>query len=213
MNNLAMALADVPQPRETDLQLALSLVEQALACVRTPARGRVSGEAVQVLDVGTGSGCVAVTLALEAPSVRVLATDVSAAALRIAEANAKRLNAAGRVEFRVASLAGDFPAGFDLVVANPPYVPEADRESLAPEVRDHEPSGALFAGPDGLDDLHRIIDGASDWLMPGGALVVEIDPAQADAVSARARAAGLVDVAIVDDLSSRARAMRGRRPA
>jgi release factor glutamine methyltransferase len=163
-----------------------------------------------VLDVGTGSGCVAVTLALEAPSVRVLATDVSAAALRIAEANAQRLGAAGRIEFRIASLADDFPAGFDLVVANPPYVPEADRESLAPEVRDHEPPGALFAGPDGLDVIRRLVPSAAAALRPGGSLVIEIGYGQADAVARMFQATGrFSEIRLAKDLQSIPRIVTG----
>jgi release factor glutamine methyltransferase len=194
----------IPRP-ETEL-----LVEQALGCVGKLASGRASGDAVRVLDVGTGSGCVAVTLALEAPSVRVLATDISAAALRVAEANAQRLGAAGPIEFRMASPADDFPAGFDLVVANPPYVPEVDREALAPEVRDHEPSGALFAGPDGLDMIRRLVPSAAAALRPGGCLVIEIGYGQADEVVRLFQATErFSETRLVNDLQSIPRIVTG----
>ena len=169
-----------------------------------------------VVDLGTGTGAIALSIASERIRTRVWATDASDDAIALARAN---LAGIGRPAARVRIVPGswydalgdDLRGEVALVISNPPYV--ADDAPLPVEVVDWEPHAALRAGPDGLDDLHRIIDGAADWLMPGGALVVEIDPGQADAVSARARAAGLVDVVVVDDLSSRARAMRARRPA
>lgn len=197
--------ADVLIPRqETEL-----LVEQALACLRE-LRDPATGDAAEVLDVGTGSGCVAVTVALEAPAVRVLATDMSAKALHVARTNAERLGVADRIDFRIASLAGEAAAAFDLVVANPPYVPEADRDSLAPEVRDYEPAAALFAGPDGLDVIRQLVPSAGNALRPGGWLVMEIGYGQADAVRRLLDTTGrFSDVRLVDDLRSIPRVIMG----
>jgi release factor glutamine methyltransferase len=197
--------ADVLIPRqETEL-----LAEQALGCLRDLTH-QAGSEGPQVLDVGTGSGCVAVTVALEAPSVQVVATDVSHAALAIARANAERLGAADRIEFRVASLAGTVADAFDLIVANPPYVPEPDRGSLAPEVRDYEPAAALFAGPDGLDVIRDLVPSAAAALRPDGWIVMEIGYGQANAVRRLLEATGrFSDVRLVDDLQAIPRVIMG----
>ena len=197
--------ADVLIPRqETEL-----LVEQALGCLRDLTH-RPGREAPQVLDVGTGSGCVAVTVALESPSVRLVATDVSPAALEVARANAERLGAADRIEFRIGSLAGTVSDAYDLIVANPPYVPETDRGSLAPEVRDYEPAAALFAGPDGLDVIRDLVPSAASALRPDGWLVMEIGYGQADAVRRLLDATGrFSDVHLVNDLQAIPRVIMG----
>ena len=159
----------IPRP-DTEL-----LVEQALA--RMPA-----GQAMDVLDLGTGSGCIAITLALERPDARVTAVDRSAAALAIARHNAGILDA--RVEFLpsdwFSALAG---RRFDLIVSNPPYVPVADSHLTRGDVR-FEPLHALAAGGDGLDDLRHLIAAARAHLVPGGVLLLEHGHDQADAVVA-----------------------------
>ncbi|MDA8129860.1 MAG: peptide chain release factor N(5)-glutamine methyltransferase [Betaproteobacteria bacterium] len=185
----------IPRP-ETEL-----LVELALA--RMPA-----GEAVTVLDLGTGSGCIAITLALERPRARVTAVDRSAAALAIARRNADLL--AVRVEF----LESDWFAAlgarhFDLIVGNPPYVAAADPHLARGDLR-FEPLAALAAGADGLEDLRRIIAGAGAHLQPGGTLLLEHGYDQADAVGALLQAAGFEDVRNWPDLSGIARVTGGR---
>ena len=162
--------------------------------------GREEGEGSEgftIVDVGSGSGCVAITLKLEYPWARVISTDVSAAALDVARANADRLGA--QVEFVEASL---LPSGVqaDVVVSNPPYVPERDRASLAPDVRDFEPAGALFAGPDGLDVIRLLVPAARAALTPGGLLLMEIGQGQADAVAALVARSGLTLETIAPDL-------------
>ena len=172
----------IPRP-ETEL-----LVEEVLRRARPGMR---------VLDVGAGSGCVGVTLALEA-GLRVFATDVSLDALGIAARNAVGLGA--KVAFVRADLAAPFGgSSFDVVVSNPPYVPESDRESLAAEVREWEPAMALFAGGQGLDVYRRLIPEAARVLRPGGLLAMEIGFGQAEAIGALL--AGWSGVAFVDDLA------------
>lgn len=129
-------------------------------------------EAARVLDVGTGSGCIAVTLACERPLWAVCATDISEPALAVAKSNARRLKA--RVEFRRGDLTEPFEGErFDVVVSNPPYVALGDRATLSREVR-REPELALFAGDDGLDAYRRLIPAAARVLRPGGLLALEL---------------------------------------
>lgn len=176
----------IPRP-DTEL-----LVELALA--RMPA-----GQAMDVLDLGTGSGCIATTLALERPLTRLTAVDRSAAALAIARQNAEDLGA--DVEFLAsdwfAALAGQ---NFDLIVSNPPYIAAADPHLSRGDVR-FEPLSALAAGLDGLDDLRRLIAEASAHLKPGGTLLLEHGYDQADAVQDLLRARGIRQPQSWSDLS------------
>jgi release factor glutamine methyltransferase len=160
-----------------------------------------------VLDLGTGSGCIAITVALERPRVHVTALDASPAALQVAMLNAKRL-AADNVRF----LHSDWfeaVAGkrFDLIVANPPYVAAGDPHLVGLR---HEPMSALVAGGDGLDDLRHIVARAPDHLVPGGTLVVEHGYDQRDAVLELFREAGFTDWLGIDDLAGRTRVVVGR---
>jgi release factor glutamine methyltransferase len=159
----------IPRP-ETEL-----VVESALSLL--PAQS-----AAEVADICTGSGCIAVALARERPRAHIVATELSNAALDVARRNASRHGVAGRVTFVRTDLFGYAEGPFDLVVSNPPYVPEADRESLQPEVRDHEPALALFAGPDGLHIVRRLVQEAPARLRAGGSLIFEFGFGQADAV-------------------------------
>ncbi len=132
------------------------------------------------LDVGTGSGVIALTLAGERPGARVAAVDVSADALALARENAAKLGLADRVEFAQSDLLADAPAGpWDLVAANLPYVPAGDLAGLAREVRDHDPALALDGGPEGLAVIERLIGAALPALKPGGRLALEIGHGQA----------------------------------
>ncbi len=135
----------------------------------------------RILDIGTGSGAIAVTLALELSKVDVFASDISAAALNVAKDNARRLGAT--VEFIACDLGSAFAgASFDMVASNPPYVPARTRESLPREVRDFEPALALYGGDDGLDVYRRLIPEALRLLRPGGWLIMELGFESADAV-------------------------------
>lgn len=159
-----------------------------------------------VADVGTGSGCVAIALARELPRARVTATDICPRALAVARRNAARHGAADRLTFRRTDLLQGLSGRFDLIVSNPPYVPDAAVAALAPEVGRHEPAAALRGGPDGLDTVRRLAAAASRRLRRGGWLVMEIGAGQAGAVRGIADRAGLRTLAVRPDLQGIPRA-------
>jgi release factor glutamine methyltransferase len=172
--------------------------------------------AASVLDIGTGSGAIALSLAAEGAFARIVATDVSPDALQLARENAGRCGLADRVEFRCGPLFGAVEAGerFAVIVSNPPYVAEPDRAMLAPEVREHEPELALFAGADGLAVIEDLIAVAPVYMEAGGLLALEIGSGQADAVLELARRRGAWTAErIVQDLAGRPRFMLAERTA
>jgi release factor glutamine methyltransferase len=156
---------------------------------------------LRVADVCTGSGCVAVALAREYPSAHIAATDVSSEALLVARRNAARHGVADRVAFIDTDLLLGVEDTFDLIVSNPPYVAEPDRETLQPEVRDYEPALALFAGARGLAILERLVVEGAARLADGGLLLFEFGYGQAAAVEALiANTPGLTMVGLKPDL-------------
>ncbi|HHH41440.1 MAG TPA: peptide chain release factor N(5)-glutamine methyltransferase [Chloroflexi bacterium] len=160
------------------------------------------------VDVGTGSGCVAVTLAVHLPDVRVYATDLSGPALRVAAANARRHSVAGRVRLIQCDLFGPLAGPVDLVVANPPYVAAAEWASLPTSVRRYEPRLALDGGADGLAVIRRLLGEAPRLLGPGGTLLVEIGAEQGKDAAALARALYPgARVAVHPDLAGRDRVL------
>lgn len=167
---------------------------------------------LQIADVGTGSGCIAMALAKEFPNAQVLATDISPAALDVAKRNAARHHVSDRVHFTEADLlqTGFSPitihqsplTQFDLVASNPPYIANSDAATLPREIREHEPQIALFGGPTGVEIYARLIEQAESRLIPGGALVVELG------YDAAERVRGMIDarrawknIAITSDLA------------
>lgn len=167
-----------------------------------------AGECGRVLDLGAGSGALLLSFLAEKPGWHGVGIDCSPAALAVAEENAARLGVAERAELMVADWhAADWAAElgkFERVIANPPYVEDA--AELAPSVRDHEPAGALFAGPEGLDDYRVLIPQLRALLTPGGVAVLEIGASQADAVAKIAHGAGF-SADLRRDLAGRARAL------
>jgi release factor glutamine methyltransferase len=167
----------------------------------------------RIVDIGTGSGIIAIALAHEWPSATVTATDVSASALDVARRNADRNGLAGRIRFLMGDLLTPIAAErFEIIASNPPYVPETDRTSLAPEVRDYEPGSALFAGQDGLSIYRRLIPAAFDALVPGGFLVLEIGYGQQSSVSALLESSGFRSIEFTADLQSIPRVAAAQRP-
>ena len=160
----------IPRP-ETEL-----VIEEALAAF--PHKPVVH----TIIDVGTGSGCLAVILAIEFASATVVAIDSSAAALDVARQNAARHNVSERVALVHGDLLDDVQVSADLIVSNPPYVPDADAPTLQPEVARYEPASALYAGPDGLGVIRRLLAAAADRLAPEGRLIVEFGFGQESAV-------------------------------
>jgi release factor glutamine methyltransferase len=178
------------------------LVEEALARVNS---------ADGILDVGTGSGAIAVALAHEKKDVQITALDCSEAALQVARGNAERNGVAERVNCIAGDLA-DLPSGpFAMVVSNPPYIPTADCEQLMPEVRDHEPRLALDGGEDGLTAYRQLASQTGKILIPGGWLLVEIGIGQAEDVVALFKASGLAEIQCRDDYAGISRVVAGRK--
>ena len=196
----------IPRPETEDLALAALEI-----CRNEPAP--------TLADIGTGSGCLAVTLALEHPGARVWATDLSADALKLARKNVARYALAERVTLLHGDLLGPLPSGlrFDIIVSNPPYVLEADLPGLQPEVRDYEPVLALSgepgaAGPDGTALHRRLLAEAPAHLGPGGRLLMEVGQGQAEAVAQSARDFGYDEVMIRTDMAGIGRVVLGRLP-
>jgi release factor glutamine methyltransferase len=167
----------------------------------------------RMVDVGTGSGAISVTLAHELPHAQITALDLSEPALKLARENAERNGVAARIRL----LQGDLLAPvageqFDFVVSNPPYVPTADRASLAVEVRDYEPELALFAGDDGLAIYRRLIPAAFDALLPGGLLILEIGYGQSHRIIEMLTGSGFRQIEFVPDLQGIPRVACAQRP-
>jgi release factor glutamine methyltransferase len=192
----------IPRP-ETEL-----LVEKAVELAS-------KFDAPQIIDLGTGSGCIAVSLAKLISKAQLVATDISPAALEIAMTNAKRLGVADRIEFRLADMAQSeafsHDEQFDLVVSNLPYVLETERASLQPEIRDWEPAEALYVKDDGLKFYRGIIDYCKKHLRPGGWVACEMASQRSTAIEKLFREAGFHEVQIINDLAGFERHLIGQK--
>lgn len=165
----------------------------------------------RILDLGTGTGCIAISVLTQSPSATAVAVDLSEEALEMARQNAGRHGVTKRFEARRGSWFDPLQVGedFDVVVSNPPYIEHDAIAMLPTEVRDHDPRAALDGGEDGLDGYRTILGEAPHWLRPGGAVVVEIGAAQGPAVSALFRAEGFADVTLEKDLAGLDRVVFG----
>jgi release factor glutamine methyltransferase len=178
----------IPRP-ETEL-----IVEETLALVGKDSRPLI-------VDLGTGSGCLAIALAREVPGARVIATDLSAHALNVARRNAARHEVFDRVTFLETSFLEGIEEPVDVIVSNPPYVPLVCEPALTPEIRDYEPRLAVFGGEDGSEGLRSVLEAAAAKLVPGGWLVMEFGYGQDTLVSSLVDAtAGIELVRIRHDL-------------
>ena len=193
----------IPRP-ETELVIETALVHGGVD-------GLAAGTSPAVIDVGTGSGCLAVTLACEWPHAMFTATDTSRAALEVALGNAQRHGVAHRIRWREAPLCGALVDAADVIVANPPYVPESDRQSLSRDVRDYEPHEALFGGPDGLDVIRALLPAVAAALRRKGVLIMEIGERQADRVRELLAGVGLEWLDTRPDLAGIPRVVVARR--
>ena len=184
--------------------LALTMLDELAAAPGCPLRAA---------DIGTGTGVIAITLAAERPELEVVATDSSRPALALAAANARALGVARRVHLVAADLGAPIAAGsLDLLVANPPYLAAEIIPALAPEVRDHDPRGALDGGRGGLHVIARILADVPRVLRPGGRLVLEIGDEQGATARALAAASGLTAIAVHPDLAGRDRILAAACP-
>jgi release factor glutamine methyltransferase len=186
---------------------------------------RAAGDAPLIVEPCTGSGAIACALLAEVAGARIVATDVDPAAVALASDNLRRVAAGeagppaaaagARAEVLLGDLLGPVPrelhGHLDVLVANPPYLPAADRGSWEPEVGDHDPDVALVGGDDGHEMVDALLIAAASWLRPGGTVVLEIDDRRGDDALAAAAAAGLADVALLRDLAGADRAVVARR--
>jgi release factor glutamine methyltransferase len=180
----------IPRP-ETEHILEVALERLGLRGIKIDMKTGAASPTLRIADVGTGSGCLAVALARELPHAEVFATDISATALEVARRNAARHGVSERVHFLQANLLESLlsspatshsPLTFDLIVSNPPYIARDAADSLAREVRDHEPHTALFGGPSGIEIYSNLIDQSRALLGSRGILVLEVGSGSADAV-------------------------------
>ena len=208
----------IPRP-ETELLVEEMMARSGKKRAHAPVGGGAPADgAIRVIDLCTGCGCVAVSVAVHVPASNVVATDRSAPALEMARANAAAHGVGERVTFLNGDLyealdaAGAAPA--DFLVANPPYVAEAEWETLQPEIRNHEPREALVAGPEGTEVIERIVQGAPAYLKPEGTLLVEIGAGQGPAVqNMAAQVRGLEGIEIRKDYAGHDRMLVARRAA
>ena len=175
---------------------------------------RRSNSALKISDVGTGSGCIAVALAQELPNARFVATDISAEALAVAARNAARHGVGDRIRFELGDLLAvlDPSEQFDVIVSNPPYVARSAADTLAREVREHEPDAALFGGPTGVEIYQRLLEQAARYLISGGTLVLELGYDSAHRVLGMIETSGVWTSAIVtNDLAGIPRVLAAGR--
>ena len=227
----------IPRP-ETEHVIEVALDRLAVREIRAGRKQILTGESFQIADIGTGSGCIAIALAKELPGARIVATDISAAALAVARRNAARLNFADRIEFFESNLLEAHAVGaryivplqpqqektereskvmnheshlFDLIVSNPPYIGRSEKETLQREVRDHEPELALYGGEEGYELYAGLIAQAAQQLKPGGLLVLELGHSSLPAVQPLLVLPEWTNVGVTKDLAGIDRVIAAER--
>ena len=229
----------IPRP-ETEHVIEVALDRLALREIRAGRKQTLSGDGLQIIDVGTGSGCIAIALAKQLPGARFVATDISAAALAVAHRNAVRHGVADLIHFAEGSLLNGLTVGaryivplqlnlaaaaqrepqtanqdstsFDLIVSNPPYVGRVEKESLQREVRDHEPELALYGGEEGYEIYADLISQAAHNLVHGGLLVLELGHNTLAAVQPILDLPNWTNVGVTNDLAGIPRVIAAERP-
>jgi release factor glutamine methyltransferase len=201
----------IPRP-ETEHVVEVALDRLAVRELRAGRSPKLSGDGVTIVDIGTGSGCIALALAKELPSAIIYASDISSAALHVARRNAERLGLAARMRFLESHLFDAFlPLKFDLIVSNPPYVGRREANSLAREVRDHEPESALYGGEEGYEVYGALVAQAQAFLKPGGLLVLELGHDSLTAVQPLLETPAWANIGIAQDLAGIPRVLSAER--
>jgi release factor glutamine methyltransferase len=204
----------IPRP-ETEHVIEVALDRLALRELRAGRRQKSDGAGLRIADIGTGSGCIAISLAKELPGAAIYATDISPAALEVGRRNAARHGMHDRIQFVQSSLLQGsdqpLPSTFDVIVSNPPYVGRREAESLPREVREHEPASALFGGEEGYELYADLIAQAESHLGPEGILVLELGLETLAAVQPLLDATKWANVGVTDDLAGIPRVIAAER--
>ena len=201
----------IPRP-ETEHIIEVALDRLALREIRLGRPQTTKGEGMQIADIGTGSGCIAVALAKELPAARIYATDVSPKALEVAGRNAARHHVSERIQFLQCNLADRHESPFfDLIASNPPYIGRREAHSLRREVREHEPEAALYGGEEGYELYADLIAQAAKRLKPGGILVLELGHNTLPTVQPLLDPANWTNVAVTEDLAGILRVIAAER--
>jgi release factor glutamine methyltransferase len=201
----------IPRP-ETEHLIEVALDRLAAREMRAGRKTTLAGEGLSIVDVGTGTGCIAMALAKELPASRICATDVSKAALDVARRNATRLGFLNRIQFLASELLSAFsPDAFDLIISNPPYVGRREAAALAPEVREHEPAAALYGGEEGYELYAKLAGEALSRLKPGGLVVLELGYNSLPAVQPLLEASPWTKILVTNDLAGIPRVLSAER--
>jgi release factor glutamine methyltransferase len=209
----------IPRP-ETEHLIEVALDRLAVREIRAGRQPRLNGENVMLVDIGTGSGCIAITLAKELSGASIYATDISKTALEVARRNSSRLGVSDRIQFLESNLLEAFRESgvtdykspfFDLIISNPPYVSLRDAESMPIEVREHEPRAALFGGEEGYELYGALISQAALHLKPGGLLVLELGYNSLPAVQPLLDTKEWANVGVTKDLAGIPRVIAAER--
>jgi release factor glutamine methyltransferase len=207
----------IPRP-ETEHVIEVALDRLAVREIRAGRKQTLGGEGLRIADIGTGSGCIAIALAKDLPGSKLLATDLSPAALNVAQRNAVRHNFADRIEFVRANLLESTPwavtqQNFDLIVSNPPYISRHEEPSLQREVREHEPELALYGGEEGYELYGALVAQSASHLIPGGIVVLELGHDSLPAVQPLFDTPDWTNVGITNDLAGIPRVIAAERTA
>jgi len=200
----------IPRP-ETEHVIEVALDRLAVRELRAGRKRTLTGEGLQIADVGAGSGCIAIGLAKELPQATIFATDISSAALAVACRNAMRHGVADRVRFLKGNLLDGVPPLLDLMVSNPPYISRREASTLMREVRDHEPEIALYGGEEGYELYADLIAQAATHLKPGGILVLELGHNSLPAVQPLLDVSAWTNVGVTNDLAGIPRVLAAER--